>query len=252
MQMTKSKLEWLEYDLLESYPHVIHGTFTRHGGASQEPCATLNVSENTSDSPEAVTANREQVRKALGVAKVVYPQQVHGVIVQRITARNQGLIPQADALFTTEKNIGLAIQHADCQAAIFYDPVHEAIGVAHCGWRGSAQNIYARLIGAMQREIGTQSHNLIVCISPSLGPDHAEFINYKQELPKEMWEFGTGKKSNHFDFWAISKSQLLKMGIIEKNIEIVEICTQCNTDDYFSYRSAKDTGRNATVVALKS
>ena len=251
MQLTKSKLEWMEYDLLESYPHVIHGTFTRRGGVSKEPCATLNVGESTSDSAESVKANREQIRKALDVAKVIYPHQSHGVVVHRMTAKNQDIIPQADAMYTTEKNVGLAIQHADCQAAIFYDPVHEAIGVAHCGWRGTAQNIYARLIEAMQREIGTKSHNLIVCISPSLGPDHAEFINYKQELPKELWEFGTGQKANHFDFWAISKSQLLKCGVLEKNIEIAEVCTSCNTEDYYSYRAEKDTGRNATIVALK-
>lgn len=258
MEAVKESLECLEYELLEPYPHLIQGTFTRFGGVSKGPFSTLNLGSQTSDSAESVKMNRELARRALGLAKIVYPQQTHGAKIQRITAKNQHMNHQVDAIYTTEKNIGLAVTHADCQAAIFYDPVHEAIGIAHCGWRGSVQNIYARLIETMQREIGTQPHNLVICISPSLGPCHAEFVNYKQELPKEFQEFMTDKNSNLFDFWKISKSQLMACGVLEKRIEIAEICTFCSASelnekkkDYFSYRAEKDTGRNATFVALK-
>ncbi|EKE08239.1 MAG: hypothetical protein ACD_17C00269G0001 [uncultured bacterium] len=139
--------------------------------------------------------------------------------------------------------------HADCQAAIFYDPVHEAIAVIHAGWRGLVQNIYARTLEAMQREIGTQPQNLIVCIAPSLGPDHAEYKNYKQDFPQEFWDFQ--KEPNYFNFWDLSRFQLSSLGILDKNIEIVETCTACHLKDYFSYRREKDTGRHGTVVALK-
>jgi hypothetical protein len=166
-----------------------------------------------------------------------------------VTAKNLGKPAHADAIFTTEKKIGLAVTHADCQAALLYDPVHEAVGVVHCGWRGSAQNIYARMVEAMQREIGTQPQNLIVCISPSLGPDHAEFKNYKQELPQDFWSFMV--KPFHFDFWAISRKQLAACGVPDKNIETASICSYCNTKDYYSHRRDKHTGRNATVIALK-
>lgn len=249
MDADKKKMEWLEFDLLEAYPHVSHGIFLRHGGASKGPCASLNVGDGASDYGEIVKMNRELVRKAIGVEHLIFPHQMHGTNVQRITAKNLGKLPQADALFTTEKNIGLGVTHADCQAAIFYDPVHEAIAVVHSGWRGSVQNIYARTLEAMQREIGTQPQNLIVCISPSLGPDHAEFKNYKQELPQDFWGFQV--KPNYFDFWAISRKQLSSLGILDKNIEITEICTVCNPKDYFSYRREKDTGRHGTVVAMK-
>jgi len=249
MEYDKAKLEWLEYSLLEEYPHVLHGTFSRHGGVSGGRFGTLNVGNMTADNPGHVKTNREVLRKAIGVPRLIFPHQTHGVNVHRVNGKNGEHPIQADALYTTEKNVALAVSHADCQAAIFYDPVHEAIALAHAGWRGSAQNIYARVIDALQREIGTQPHNLIVCISPSLGPDHAEFKNYKQELPKDFWEFQ--KKPNYFDFWLISKMQLAKCGVLDKNIEIASVCTSCNTDDYYSHRVDKDTGRNATVVALK-
>lgn len=249
MQIEKKKIEWLEYDLFEPFPHLVHGVFLRHGGTSKAPFATLNISSDVGDHPDYVKQNRESVRKALDLPKVVYAHQMHGSNVHRITAKNIDKIPAADAIFTTEKNLGLAITHADCQAAIFYDPVHEAIAVVHCGWKGTAQNIYARVVNAMHQDIGTQAHNLLVCISPSLGPDHAEYKNYRQEIPQEFWNFQA--KPTYFDFWAISKKQLNGCGISEKNIEISSLCTFCNQSDYFSYRGDKKTGRNVTIAGLK-
>jgi YfiH family protein len=246
----KAKLEWLEYDLLEKFPHVLHGTVSRHGGVSSgSDYGTLNVGEGTADDREHVKTNRETLRKNFNIPQIIYPHQNHGINVVRINGKNRDQVHQADALFTSEKNVGLAVTHADCQAAIFYDPVHEVVGLAHCGWRGSAQNLYARLIDTLQREVGTQPHNLIACISPSLGPDHSEFKNYKHELPKEFWDYQV--KPYHFDFWKISRMQLQKCGVLDKNIEVAEICTVCNTKDYYSHRAHKDTGRNATIVALK-
>lgn len=233
-----TKLQWIEFDALEEYPHVIHGVFLR----------SLNL--GTTGDLEQQQFNREHLRKKLNVSKLVFANQTHGCHVERVTTKNMDKVPQSDAIFTTEKNIAIGITHADCQAAIFYDPVHEAIAVAHAGWRGLVQNIYARTFEAMKREIGTQPQNLIVCISPSLGPDHAEYKNYKQEFPQDFWQFQT--KPNYFDFWAIGKKQLAQIGILDKNIEISEICTHCYPEEYFSHRRDKDTGRHGTVVALKS
>lgn len=249
MELDTAKMEWLEFELLESYPHIAHGVFLRHGGVSKGASATLNLGNGTSDHHETVLANRNLVRKAIDVPVLIFPHQSHGMNVERVTQKNQDKTFHADALFTTEKNIALGVTHADCQAAIFYDPVHEAVGVAHAGWRGMAQNIYARMMEAMQRDIGSQPQNIIVCIGPSLGPDHAEFKNYKQELPQDFWSFQVTPL--HFDFWAIARKQLNTLGILDKNIEITENCTVCNPKDFFSYRREKDTGRHGTIVALK-
>lgn len=249
MEFDQAKIEWLEFDLLQSFPHVKHGVFLRHGGVSKGDCATLNVGNGTSDHHENILANRELIRKAVDSPKLVFPHQTHGMNVERVNQKNIDKTFHADALFTTEKNIALGVTHADCQAAIFYDPVHEAIGVVHAGWKGLVQNIYARVLEAMQRDIGTQPQNLIVCIAPSLGPDHAEYKNYKQDFPQSFWEFQV--EPNHFNFWDVSRMQLSELGILDKNIEITETCTACNPKEYFSYRREKDTGRHGTVVALK-
>lgn len=249
MESDKAKMEWLEFDLLEPYTHVVHGVFLRHGGMSKGAFSSLNMSADAGDHPDSCKSNRELAREALSVPKLIFPHQTHGTAAIRITPKNIDKVIQADALYTTEKNIALGITHADCQAAIFYDPVHEAIAVVHAGWRGLAQNVYARTLEAMQRDIGTQPQNLIVCVAPSLGPDHAEFKNYKQEFPQEFW--GSQVKPNYFNLWDIARKQLNALGILDKNIEISEICTYCNPKEYFSYRRDKETGRHGTIVALK-
>jgi len=238
MKSNDEKLEWLEFDLLHPFNHVSHGVFLRH----------LDLSI-VGQLPNEVHANRELVRKKVEANNLVFPHQVHGSHVERVTSKNIGRTPHADAIFTTEKNLALGVTHADCQAAIFYDPVHEAIAVVHAGWKGLANYIYARTFEAMQRDIGTQPQNHLVCISPSLAPDCAEFKNYKQELPQEFWSFQS--KPNHFDLWAIAKKQLTSLGILEKNIEVAEVCTHCHPKEYFSYRREKDTARHGTIVALK-
>lgn len=250
MEFDEQKMEWLEFDLLEPYPHVAHAVFLRNGGVSKGAYSSLNLGAENGDHPDSYKTNRELVRKALGVPKLLFPHQTHSCNVVRVTAKNLDKTIQADALFTTEKGLALGVAHADCQAAIYYDPVHEAVGVVHAGWRGLTQNIYARTLEAMQREIGTQPQNLIVCIAPSLGPDHSEFKNYKQEFPQDFW--GSQVKPNYFNLWEIARKQLGALGILDKNIEISEICTACNPKEYFSYRRDKDTGRHGTMVALKS
>lgn len=249
MQFDHTKIEWLEFDLLEPFTHISQSVFLRNGGVSKGSCESLNLGFGTSDTHENVITNRELIRKVLDVPQIVFASQNHGTNVERVSAKNKDKTLHADALFTTEKNLALAVTHADCQAAIFYDPVHEAVGVAHAGWRGLVQNIYARMIDAMQRDLGTQPQNVICCIAPSIGPDHAEYKNYKQDFPQEFWEFQ--KEPNHFNFWEIARMQLNALGVIDKNIEITEACTVCSPKEYFSHRREKDTGRHATVVALK-
>src|SRR5438105_15372070 len=112
MEYDATKLEWLEFDLLEPYSHVIDRVFTRHGGTSTGKHASLNLADGISDNPEHVKVNREQVRKSMGVQKVIFPHQTHGVNVSRVTKKNMDQVHQADALFTTEKEIALAVTHA--------------------------------------------------------------------------------------------------------------------------------------------
>lgn len=242
-------LEWLEFSLFQNC-RIKHGSFLRHGGVSISPYASLNFGALPEDLPENLVRNHTLAKNALSIPHLYFGHQCHGKKVVEVNFEmvSNKLRHDCDALMTDHKGIGLMIKHADCQAAIFYDPIHHALGVAHSGWRGSVANIYLELILAMQARYNTNPSDLLVAIGPSLGPKKAEFRNFESELPKEFHEFQLWP--TYFDFWAISKEQLLSAGVLSHHIEMAHLCTYENQNDFFSYRRDKVTGRHATIAAL--
>lgn len=243
-----NNIEWLEFELLSEIKDLRHGVFLRHGGMSGPPFNSLNFGYTSGDDRSVVVHNRNQILHILNIPKLMTGKQNHGKRVELVNSSYEP-VEFCDGLITQEKNLGLLMTHADCQAAIFYDPCHKAIANVHCGWRGNVQNIYRETVLAMKEKIGTQPQDLIVCISPSLGPDAAEFKNYKEEFPTSFW--GYQFKPNYFNLWEIARDQLENEGILPHHIEIASLCTFSHMEDFFSYRRDKITGRNATVVSLR-
>ena len=244
----QGNVEWLEFELLSDFPKLTHGVFLRHGGASTGDFSSLNLGHDLGDVPENVNSNLECVRGLLGINKLVEARQSHGITVARIDERTSERLHDTDGFMTDTLGVASLVKHADCQAAIFYDPVHHAIANIHSGWRGSVQNIYANTIESMCAAYESRPEDLLVCISPSLGPGAAEFISYKDELPENFWEFKND--SCFFNFWEISRTQLMKEGVLSHHIEIAERCTFSEEEDFFSYRRNKSTGRHGTVAML--
>lgn len=240
-------VKWLEFELLAEFPQVVHGVFLRAGGYSEGAFASLNVGGGTGDSPVAIQKNREKLRALTGASRLISGMQVHGAHVTYLSAGEEP--GECDGFVTQEKGIGLMIKHADCQVAILYDPVQHALATVHCGWRGNVHNIYLNAIDLMKKKVGVRPENLLVCVSPSLGPNKAEFIHYKKELPESFWPFQV--TPTYFDLWEISRAQLREAGVLPRHIEIAGLCTYENCEDFFSYRRDKVTGRHATIALLK-
>ena len=248
LKKEKNGIQWLEFELLADLPYLRHGVFLRHGGHSQGTFSSLNLSPYVGDNPQHVEANLQAASQIMGV-KFSWGQQHHGKTIALVPPDSTGdLKLRCDGLSTSAPQQGLLIHHADCQAAIFVDPVQRAVANVHCGWRGSVQNIYAEAVAFMQHRFQTQAENLLVCIAPSLGPQNAEFIHYRQELPEAFWEYQI--KPNYFDFWAISTMQLKQCGVLENHIQTASISTYAHPEDYYSYRYSKIRGGHGTVVGL--
>lgn len=235
-------ISYLTYSLLDT---ITHASFLRHGGTSKEPFDSLNFSISAGDNPADVKKNKLAACKACGIHQLCSLHQVHGDKIHEAVA-NQNF--KGDGLVTNQPGIGLIVMHADCQGALFYDPIRKAIAAIHCGWRGNVCNIYQKTVEKMKQLYNCNPEDLRVAISPSLGPSASEFVNYRQELPSCFWPFQV--RENYFDLWAISKMQLCNAGILEKHIAIARVCTYNNPNDFFSYRRAKKSGRNASMIAL--
>jgi YfiH family protein len=246
----KKQLSWLEFDIFQPYCNRIrHGCFTRKGGTSQVPYSSLNVGSNVGDNPSHVEANRALIANCFdSELKYLFDvEQVHKTNSVLIQKEPTSFI-QADILLNSTKNNILMIKHADCQAALFYDPEHHTCAVVHAGWRGLVQQAYTKAISEMTRLWKTNPKNLLVGISPSLSLSHSEFLSWQKDFPQEMWSWATPE--NKIDLLGISKQELTQAGVLFHNIECAQICTFETSDLFFSYRREKITGRNATCIQL--
>lgn len=241
-------MEWLEFDLLAEIPGLVHGVFLRSGGVSREPYSSLNAGKNVGDDPLRVKTNSERIAQALGVPLIFSAQQVHGLEIAWIRARDHE-VGSADGMMTQLQDAGLMVMHADCQPAIFYDPIKRAVAVIHAGWRGLVQNIYGACLTQMSLCFGSKVQDVLVGIGPSLGPGRAEFQNYQREFPESFWRFET--QDRHFNLWEIGRWQLKEAGVLAHHIEVAGICTYSNPESWYSYRREQQTGRNATLACLK-
>ena len=246
---------YLQFPHLSEYADIRHGIFTRQGGFSKGCYQGLNVGMGNGDSHDHVLLNRAAISGCMEHSELVFANQVHGTTIIRhpqcgVSGNSlfSGRAKSGDALITDARKKSLVIQTADCQAVFIYDPVRKAVANIHSGWRGSIQNIIGLSVQAMIKEFDSNPKNLLAGIGPSLGPCCAEFIHYRTEIPKAFWTY-----KNHtdcFDFWAMSKDQLIGAGIPRSHIVSSNLCTRCRTDLFFSYRKEKSTGRFATVIGI--
>jgi len=242
-------IEWLEFELFAPFPQLVAATFLRHGGISEGSRASLDA--GSSGAPrEPIEENLQRIAKILGVDRLRDCFQIHSDEVAFLSEDTDWSLKKCDGLITNCLDKTLLIKHADCQAAVFFDPLTQTIACIHSGWRGQVKNIYKATIEKMQTSTGCKPENVLVGISPSLCPSHSEFIHFRQEWPESFWRFQV--KPTYFDLWAISKHQLIEAGIQPHNIQLAEICTYCRPEDFFSYRREKPPGNHATVACLRS
>lgn len=243
------KIQWLEFDIFQEVPNLFHGVFLRHGGYSTGPYFSLNLSNNGGDLPSSVEKNVEEIRAIANVSTLATGAQCHGTLIADVFSPLTYEFPACDGLVTDKEDIGLVIKHADCQAAIFVDPKKRVIANIHAGWKGCVQNIYQKTISHLQTKWGCNPAHLLVGISPSLGPEASEFVNYRSEFPEELWPFAW--KESYFNLWELAKFQLISSGILPHHIEIASLCTYSHPQDFFSYRRDGITGRHGTLIAFK-
>ena len=244
-------LEYYQFELLAAVPGLRHAIFTRRGGFSEGPCAGLNVGRSVGDDPASVDRNREMIGDCLGGVRLQFLRQVHGseVVIIEESCPQDRPPPVGDAMVTGESGICLTIQVADCQPVLVCDPRRRVVANIHSGWRGSVNNIVGRTVETLIDRFDCDPNDLLAGIGPSLGPCCAEFVNYRSEIPPELWQYRDGR--DRFDFWEISRSQLRRAGLADSHIEVGGQCTRCRPDMFFSYRAEGSTGRFAAAIALE-
>jgi len=237
---------------------LVHAVFTRLGGVSRKPFATLNVGRSVGDEPAAVEENLARILARLDLSgeDVATAHQIHGNKIVKVTETDGGQVqPGTDGLITDTPGLALLLRFADCQPILLYDAEHHGLGLVHAGWRGLALGIARRAVEAMQEAFGTRPQDLLVGLGPAIGPccytvgdDVAAAMGYSLPRWREVMQPVEG--GWRLDLSAANAQQLYGAGV--QHAEQAELCTACHVDQFFSHRAeGGQTGRFAAIAYLK-
>lgn len=250
-------LVYYQFDL---WPGLKHGVFTRKGGVSAVPWASLNLGGTVGDEPEAVRNNHKLIYESLQLAsdRVCSVWQVHSadVIVAAGPVPGQHWITKADGMVTDNPDMPLIMRFADCTPLLFHDPVRGVIGIAHAGWRGTVTGVAANTVRTMVETYGCKPQDIQAGIGPSISRDQYQVGEEVVEAVQAY--FGTTEGlikrdpvdgSAYFDLWAANQLDLERAGVGQ--VEVMGLCTAQHTDEFYSHRAEKGrTGRFGAVLSL--
>ncbi|MFJ9377391.1 peptidoglycan editing factor PgeF [Streptomyces sp. NPDC101455] len=230
-----------------------HFAFTdRWGGVSAVPYEELNLGGAVGDDPEAVRTNRELAAKSLGLdpALVVWMNQVHGADVAVVEEPwGASDIPSVDAVVTARRGLALAVLTADCTPVLLADPVAGIAGAAHAGRPGMVAGIVPAAVAAMV-ELGADPARIVARTGPAVcGRCYEVPADMRADVaavePAAYAETSWGTPA--VDVTAGAHAQLDRLGVHDR--EQSSVCTR-DSDDHFSYRRDRTTGRLASYVWL--
>ncbi len=252
-------LTFYQFEDLAHYSDLYHGAFTRLGGVSQAPFNTLNLARSVGDDAQSVQENNRRMLGVFGMTPdhATTAWLVHGRSVAVMTRADTGSYRQGfDAIITRERGLALTMRFADCVPIVLFDSMQHAIGLAHAGWRGVAENVIAATVAALRDNFGSQPQHLWAGIGPCISAERYCVGQEVIDLVASACPPGApivrrqSDSSLHLDLNAAVLSQLRACGV--ENIEESAICTASNTTEWFSHRAENGkTGRFGVVIGLR-
>lgn len=186
-------------------------------------------------------ANRRAFLKRQNLDKkiVVSAGLIHSNKVTTVNGLSHNfLIPNCDALITSDRRYLLTITVADCLPLYFYDNKKQVVAIAHAGWRGVVAQIAKEVVDAFVSNYGSSLKDIEVFIGPHIKDCHFE-VKGDVAANFKISETIIRNKKIYINLAGVVTSQLLEWGILEANIRISPECTFCSSDKYFSWRRDK-------------
>jgi YfiH family protein len=226
-----------------------HGFFTRRGGVSKGPFASLNCSLSSPDDRDLVLRNRGRVADALGVphTHLVGCTQVHGIDVVCVeTPWEPGSGPRADAMVTRRRGLALGIITADCAPVLFADTEAGVVGAAHAGWRGAVAGIIEATIAAMV-SLGARTERIAAAVGPCIAQssyevaaDLRDTVLARAQADTRFFAEGNREARWQFDLPGYCAARLRAAGVA--GVTVTGIDTLAEDDRFFSHRRRTLTG----------
>ena len=240
---------------------VPHGFFTRAGGVSEGPYASLNCSLSSRDERARVLENRARAARALGAApeQLVGLTQVHGAevaTVEQVWAPGAG--PRADAAVTARHGVALGIVTADCAPVLFADAAAGVIGAAHAGWRGAVAGVLEATIDAMEA-LGAVRSRIAAAVGPCIAQasyevaaDLRDLVLARDSADARFFADGVREGRWQFDLAGYCARRLVAAGVVARSLGIDTLAEEAR---FFSHRrrtlaGGGPIGHQISVIAL--
>jgi YfiH family protein len=195
--------------------------------------------------------------KATGLQSqsLVRLKQVHGSDVLIVDGPVGELPPeekrQFDASVTLRNDVILSIRTADCVPILLFAP--GVVAAVHAGWRGTVNGTLKNAVEAMIELRECRADSILAAIGPCI-----RSCCYK--VGRDVWEPFTQRfrrdavidrdGDRYVDLVAANRAWLLRSGVLLKNIEVLNACTHCNPETFFSHRREGSTGRQLAFITL--
>ena len=252
----------MDFTRWHKFKEITAVTTKRYLGHSKAPYDGANLAFHVGDDPIAVKHNREALLKDLGLTKdhIVLTYQSHSDIVKRVTLSDGGAGYDsfesgiaADALYTYDTGVALAVFHADCAPVFLYDEVKKWVAVIHAGTPGTLNRITEKTVRHLINTEGSDPKNIYAYIGPALTfAFHPIAETEKESVLKANPDFNYGVKRSdglyYLDVPLLNYGQLRALGIPSINIEASGIDTYSNPNEYFSFARDKKTGRHLSII----
>ncbi|MDD5716360.1 MAG: peptidoglycan editing factor PgeF [Sulfuricurvum sp.] len=242
--------------LLSLHKNVSACFTTRHGGVSSSPYENANLAFHVGDKRVDVLTNHDLLAAQMNYNRrnLIHMRQIHSdkivVVDQNLTFNTP---PECDALITNRLNIPLMVMSADCTPILLYDPTNHAIAAIHAGRAGALNHILPKTILGMNSSFGTLPSDLVAILGPSI---HGCCYEVNSSIEDETRAQGYPNALHYqnekiyLDVNTILLEQLTSSKV--ENVEVINECTSCHCDRYFSYRADRQqTGRIAGVIILR-
>lgn len=235
------------------------GFSTRGGGESKQPFSSLNLALHVGDDPKDIWRNRNKFLAEFNIdsENCVTGEQVHGTSINRVMLEDRGrgmkemstAFSECDGL-VTQDDIGILCFFADCVPIYFFNPEIGMVGLAHAGWKGTANNIVFKVIEEISLA-GGLAKDTFVAIGPciknccyEIGPDVADsFIRYIDTPILQQHA-----EKYRLDLSEANRALLVSAGIRSENMVVSDYCTACHPELFYSYRRDGLTGRMAAFI----
>lgn len=253
-----------------------HAFSTRAGGVSYlNHTKSLNLAFERGDAGETVIKNLEIFASAVGFDEksIVSLPQIHSTLVHKVDASHKGAgyynrdfdamdIREGDGYITNIRGVTLGVKSADCVPILFEatdgDGKIIGVGAVHAGWRGTVGKIAEVCVNKLISEYGAKSETIRACIGPCIhkccfevGDDVKDAVF---AMGEDFWKFcpESGKNDGKYfcDLVSVNRHVLLLAGLLPENIDIIDECTCCHPEKYYSHRYSK--GLRGTMLSVIS